>query len=267
MRGRGGFGGGGGGRGGGGGGGGQNRNLPAGAAAVDCRRTSPYFIALGERELQLLAEPLGDRSSVTNGYSFTSSYTVGYGRINSTATLGWNRSRAIATNYFTNGLVNPALAAGIPVGNSTIDSNSFYDGLPTIGLTNFSGLNDTTPTNSVNQTITFSDFVSWSHKRHNMRYGLDFHRIHNDSIGTGGDLGSFTFSGFATESPQAQSCNALTDPQGCKQYGSTGSPIADLLLGRPQQSGITAGLSKIYLRGNSWDWYLPGQLARAMRRR
>ena len=35
----------------------------------------------------------------------------------------------------------------------------------------------------------------------------------------------------------------------------TGSPIADLLLGRPQQSGITAGLSKIYLRGNSWDWY------------
>jgi hypothetical protein len=108
----------------------------------------------------------------------------------------------------------------------------------------------------VNQTITFSDFVSWTHKRHNMRYGLDFHRIHYDSIGTGGDLGSFQFSGFSTESPQAQSCNAVTDPGGCKEYGSTGSPVADLLLGLPQQTGITAGLSKIYLRGNSWDWYL-----------
>ncbi len=194
-------------------------------------------------------------SSVSNGYSFTSSYTVGYGRINSTATLGWNRSRAIATNYFTNGAVNPALAAGIPVGNSTIDSNPFYYGLPSIGLTNFSGLSDSTPTNAVTQTITFSDFVSWTHKRHNIRYGLDFHRVHNDNIGTGADLGTFTFSGFATENPQAQSCNSLTDPGNCKEYGVSGSPIADLLLGLPQQTGITAGLSKIYLRGNSWDWY------------
>ena len=195
-------------------------------------------------------------SSVSNGYSFTSSYTVGYGRLNSTASLGWNRSRSIATNYFTNGTLNPAAAAGILVGNSTIASNPFYYGLPSVGLTNFSGLSDATPTNSINQTITFSDFVSWTHKRHNMRYGLDFHRIHYDSIGTGGDLGSFTFSGFSTESPQAQSCNALTDPQGCKEYGASGSPVADLLLGLPQQTGITAGLSKIYLRGNSWDWYL-----------
>ncbi len=195
-------------------------------------------------------------SSVSNGYSFTSSYTVGYGRLNSTASLGWNRSRSIATNYFTNGTLNPAAAAGILVGNSTIASNPFYYGLPSVGLTNFSGLSDATPTNSINQTITFSDFVSWTHKRHNMRYGLDFHRIHYDSIGTGGDLGSFTFSGFSTESPQAQQCNALTDPQGCKEYGASGSPIADLLLGLPQQTGITAGLSKIYLRGNSWDWYL-----------
>jgi hypothetical protein len=194
-------------------------------------------------------------SSVSNGYSFSSSYTVGYGRINSTASLSWNRSRAIATNYFTNGTFSPAAHAGILVGNPTIASNSFYYGLPSVGLTNFSGLSDTTPTNAVNQTISFSDFVSYSHKKHNMRYGVDFHRIHADTIGTGGDLGSFTFSGFSTENPQQQRCNALTDPGGCTEYGSSGSPVADLLLGLPQQSGITAGLSKIYLRGNSWDLY------------
>ena len=89
-----------------------------------------------------------------------------------------------------------------------------------------------------------------------MRYGLDFHRIHLDSIGTGGDLGSFTFSGFATENPQAQACNALTDPQGCKQYGDIGiagggSPDRPAAADRH----VTAGLNKIYLRGNSWDWF------------
>jgi hypothetical protein len=249
VRGRGGFGGG---PGGGGRGGGQNRNAPP---ALRQSIAENFAYSHSATAASSFSPTLGG-SSVSNGYSFTSSYTVGYGRINSTATLGWNRSRAIATNYFTNGTVNPALAAGIPVGNSTIDSNPFYYGLPSISLTNFSGLSDSTPTNSVNQTITFSDFVSWSHKKHNMRYGVDFHRIHNDSIGTGGDLGSFTFSGFATESPQAQSCNSQTDPGGCKEYGSSGSPIADLLLGLPQQTGITAGLSKIYLRGNSWDWYV-----------
>jgi hypothetical protein len=249
TRGRGGFGGGGGGRG--GGGGGQNRNAPP----VLRQSIAENFAYSHSATANSSYSPTLGGSSVSNGYSFTSSYTVGYGRLNSTATLGWNRSRSIATNYFTSGAVNPALAAGVPVGNSAIDSNSFYYGLPSIGLTNFSGLSDATPTNSVNQTITFTDFVSWSHKRHNMRFGVDFHRIHNDSIGTGGDLGSFTFSGFATENPQAQACNALTDPGGCKEYGSSGSPVADLLLGLPQQSGITAGLSKIYLRGNSWDWY------------
>jgi hypothetical protein len=251
VRGRGGFGGGGGRGGGGGGGGGQNRNLPPVLRQSIAENFAYTHSASANSSF---ASNLGG-SSVSNGYSFTSSYTVGYGRINSTATLSWNRSRAIATNLFT-GKVNPATEAGILVGNTAIAGNSFYYGLPSIGLTNFSGLNDATPTNSVNQTITFSDFVSWSHKRHNMRYGIDFHRIHNDSIGTSGDLGSFIFSGFATENPQAQSCNALTDPGGCKEYGSSGSPVADLLLGRPQQSGITAGLSKIYLRGNSWDWYL-----------
>src|SRR5205807_3227703 len=84
---------------------------------------------------------------------------------------------------------------------------------------------------------------------------LDFHRIHADSIGTSGDLGAFTFSGFATESPQLQSCNPQTDAGQCKEYGSSGSSMADFLLGLPQQSTINAGLNKIYLRGNSWDWY------------
>jgi hypothetical protein len=85
---------------------------------------------------------------------------------------------------------------------------------------------------------------------------VDFRRIHADSIGGTNVLGSFTFSGYSTENPLLQTCNPTTDAKQCTEYGASGSPVADLLLGLPQQTGITAGLNKIYLRGNSWDWYV-----------
>jgi hypothetical protein len=216
--------------------------------------------------------PLLNGSSVSNGYSLSSSYTVGYGRINSTATLSWSRSHSNTINEFTNGSVNPAItpvnppadlstyqgSPSITVGTPQVYATPFNYGIPSIsvgGKTGFSGLNDTSPSDSINQTYTFTDFVSWSHKKHNMRYGLDFHRIHNDSNGSNGVLGSFTFSGYSTESLAQQTCNPTTDPNQCKSVVASGSSVADFLIGLPQQTSITAGLNKIYMRGNSWDWY------------
>jgi trimeric autotransporter adhesin len=208
--------------------------------------------------------PLLGGSSVSNGYSFTSSYTVGYGRINSTASLGWNRSRSFTSNYFTNSASNPAVAAGIFVGQPQVYNNPFYFGVPSIalqGVTAVSGLGESSnPGDAINQTISFSDFVSWSHKRHNMRFGLDFHRIHADSLGGTNVYGSFTFSGFATQGPASvvAACVKNNNPISPTNPNPTcvnGSSFADLLIGQPQQTSITAGLNKIYLRGNSWDWY------------
>jgi hypothetical protein len=260
---RGGRGGGGGGRGGGGGGGNtggasgtraQNRNAPP-----TLRQSIAESFAYGHSaSASQNFSPMLGGSSVGNNYSLSSAYTVGYGRINSTATLSWSRSHNLSSNYFTNGATNPALTAGIKVGNPTIYNNPFYYGIPSIstsGTTGVAGLSDSPASNSINQTFTFTDFVSWSHKKHNMRFGLDFHRILNDSIGSSGAFGSFTFSGFATEQPALQTCNPVTDLQQCKEYGASGSAVADLLIGQPQQTSITAGLSKIYLRGNSYDWY------------
>jgi len=246
--GRGGFGGGGAGGMRGGGGGGQNRNVPP-VLRQSIAENFAYSHSAGSSQNY---SPLLGGKTETNGYSFTSSYTVGYGRLNSTATAGWNRSLNTAANYFTNGPANPAVTAGVLVANPTIYNNPFYFGVPSIGVTGLAGLTDSTPSNTVNQTITFSDFVSWSHKRHNMRFGIDFHRIHADSIGGSNVLGTFTFSGFATENPAAQACNAKT--QTCN-FPASGSSVADLLIGQPQQTAVTAGLGKIYLRGNSWDWY------------
>jgi trimeric autotransporter adhesin len=223
---------------------GQNRNAPP---VLRQSIAENFAYSHTASSSQSFSPQLGGES-VSNGYSFSTAYTVGYGRINNTATLGWNRSRALGSNYFTNGAANPAQALGINVGNSTIYSNPFYFGVPSVSLTGLSGLSDVTPSNTVNQTISFSDAARYSHKRHNMQYGFDLRRIHADSIGGTNVLGSFTFSGFATTNPATPNCVSTTTAP-------CGSPIADLLIGQPQQTGITAGLNKIYLRGNSWDWF------------
>ena len=258
---RGGRGGFGGGRGGGGGAGtrGQNRNAPP----VLRQSIAENFAYSHSASANSNFSPLLGGSSATNGYSLSSAYTVGYGRINSSATLSWSRSSSNTLNYFTNGPVNPALqlGSGIEVGNPSIYGNPFYFGVPSIGMsgvTGVAGLSDTTPSSSINQTISFSDFVSWSHKKHNMRFGLDFHRVHNDSIGGTNVLGSFTFSGFVTQAAAPPACTPNNNPIGPANPNPTcanGSSVADFLLGQPQQSKITASPNKIYLRGNSWDWY------------
>src|SRR6202012_2614025 len=101
---------------------------------------------------------------------------------------------------------------------------------------------NTSPSETINQTISFSDFVSYSHKKHNMRYGLDFRRVHADSIGgvqsnllgaaPSTPLGAFSFTGYATENPAARSCVPSATVL-CPAAG--GSSFADFLLGLPQQ--------------------------------
>jgi hypothetical protein len=207
--------------------------------------------------------PLGGTTE-SDGYGVTAGYTIGYGRLTNNASLNWNRSHAMTQNYFTNGPVNPAAEAGVLVGNSTIQGNPFYYGLPSLtfgGSSAYTGLNNTTPQDTINQTISFSDFVSWSHKKHNMRYGLDIRRVHADSIGVTqsllsssiSPLGAFNFTGYATENPAANCVSSTTST--CPVLPASGSGFADFLLGLPQQAQVQAGLSKIYLRANVLDWY------------
>ena len=239
----GGFGGlGGGGRGGGGGGGRQST-----ATAKTLRQSinfSGSYSHNASANKNLFAQLGGSSSS--EGYGMSAGYTVGYGRINNNLTLNWNRSHSTTTNYFTNGATNPALAAGIsvPTQSAGLANPAFYYGLPNISITGFNGLNEVTPRDAINQTISFSDFVSWSHKKHNMRFGVDYRRIHADSLGGNNVVGTFVFSGYST-----QSAAIGTAP------GASGSGFADYLLGLPQQTKIQAGLAKIYLRANVYDWY------------
>lgn len=201
--------------------------------------------------------PLGG-STETDGYGITAGYTVGYGRLTNNASINWNRSHGTTSNYFTNTATNPALQAGVVVPSQVgVGAQpNFYNGLPSISITNFTSLSETAPRDTINQTISFSDFVSWRHGKHNMRFGPDVRRVHADVLGGGGTggnpLGTFVFSDYATLSPADR---AAVDAGSTAQPRS-GAGFADFLIGQPQQTKIQAGLNKIYLRANVVDWYV-----------
>ena len=188
--------------------------------------------------------PLGG-SSASEGYNVSAGYTIGYGRLTNNATVTWNRSHATTLNFFTNGTLSPAADAGVLVGNAAIAGNPFYYGVPSLTFSGLTGLNETSPSDAINQTISITDFISWSHKKHNFRFGGDYRRVHADSLTAPGNLqsgasplGAFTFTGYATQSAQTG-----------------GFSFADFLLGLPQQAAVQAGLAKSYLRANVWDLY------------
>jgi hypothetical protein len=209
--------------------------------------------------------PLGGATANT-GYSAVAGYTIGYGRLRNNASLTWNRSHANTFNYFTNTASNPAQSPNAPIdiGNPAVYDNPFYFGVPSLSFTNFTGLSNASPSNTINQTISFSDFVGYSHKKHNMRFGFDVRRVHDDTIGGTDALGSFTFSGCATEAPYTNPTTGVLTSQCVPQTAAptnpvstatTGAGFADFLLGLPQESQVQANGNKLYLRENVFDWY------------
>jgi uncharacterized membrane protein YgcG len=187
-------------------------------------------------------------ATISDGYNFGLGYTVGYGRFNNNASVTWNRSHAETRNYFTDTANDPSQAAGIsrPDDHAISFRPNFYNGLPTLQFTQFSSLTNTNPSDTIGQTISYSDQMSWRKKHHNYRWGFDIRRVHQDSLGGSNPLGTIVFSGYSTESASDKATTGVP---------ASGSAFADFLLGLPQQSKIQAGLNKIYLRENVFDAY------------
>jgi trimeric autotransporter adhesin len=202
------------------------------------------------------AFPAFGGNSATNSLAFSTGYTIGYGRLTNNLSLAWNRSHAITHNYFT-GISNPANTPGAVLNlgdRSTYDTqdNPLNYGIPGVSFAQFTGFNDTTPADRINQTISFSENSAWNHRKHNVHFGFDVRRIHLDTLAGTNVLGSYTFTGWGTcklDPPVPPS----TTPN-CAQ--NTGSDFADFLLGLPQQSAIQASNFKYYLRGNAWDLFV-----------
>ncbi len=158
-------------------------------------------------------------------------------RFNNSATLTFSRNTNDTTPYFAYGQ-NIAAALGIS-GISEVPVNY---GPPNLSFTNFGGLSDSSATLSHNQTVNFTDNITYVLKRkHNLTFGYLLRRLQQNSNNYQNARGSFTFSGLLTSE-----LNSSGQPvQG------TGFDFADFLLGLPQSSSLRFSSQNQYLRGNA----------------
>ena len=189
----------------------------------------------------------------THQYSLELGYTLSRGKLTNNLTANWNRTLANTTNYFT-GVSDIATQLGLNVFDGVPVSPLNY-GLPNITLNQFTGLSEQQPTLQTNQTISLAEASSWTHAKHNIRWGADIKRVHLDLIGKANSTGTYYFTGLFTEQPGSSTVNGVgnTTENGLPQSGSS---LADLLLGLPQETSIQAPYQKAYLRENVYDGYL-----------
>jgi hypothetical protein len=186
-------------------------------------------------EINLFPE-LGGKDQI-HQYSLQLGYVLGKGRLTNNFNFKWNRSRTETTNFFTD---KTDIASQI--GLKGLPENPLLYGLPNLTLPPFSGLNEQQPNFQTDQTLSITEMSSWIHGKHNIRMGGDVSRVHLDLLGGTNNLtGTYIFTGLFTQAP------------GSPSTPNTGSGLADLLLGRPQQTSLQAPYDTSYLRQNTWD--------------
>ena len=119
-------------------------------------------------------------------------------------------------------------------------------GVPSIGFTNFAGLNDTLPSLTRNQTFRVVDFFIYNRGKHNLRFGGETRKIQLNSLTNPDARGTFTFTGYTTSG---------FDARGLPQPG-TGFDFADFLLGLPQTTSARFGVPSNYLRSSVYNAFV-----------
>ena len=140
---------------------------------------------------------------------------------------GFNRAK-----YFTTPISSPSAnpAKDLFGFQNTIADPAVGFGLPAFNFSNgFTGVGPGTqyPANSVTQTYQYVDNLTWIRGAHSLKAGFDLRRTRLTSIVGNSARGSVTFTGQYTNLPSAAS--------------TTGSSMADLLLGVPQSIASSVG--------------------------
>jgi trimeric autotransporter adhesin len=174
------------------------------------------------------AFPTVGGSTDTRSLDVPVSYTRSFGKITNIARVDFNRSRIQTQNLY-------AFKQNITgaLGITGVSSNPFDWGLPNLSFSGFTSLNDINPVLDRNQTLTFADFMIWTHGKHTLRWGGDFRRIQINTETASDARGSFIFTGI-----------------------NTGNDFADFLEGLPQQTSVQFGENNYHFRGNSWDLFV-----------
>ena len=183
---------------------------------------------------------LGGKTA-SNSYSLQAGYTLGYKKITNILNANWNRSDTNVSNFFTNGTDIETQLGILGPNNEPLNATPLNYGLPNIVLSNIAGLSEQQPRVANQQTISISETFSWIHGKHNMRFGGDYRRVHNNFLSSSNATGNFAFTGLFTQ-------DSAADPN-------TGLSFADFLLGLPQQTALNAAVNESYLRDNVIDGF------------
>jgi hypothetical protein len=157
--------------------------------------------------------------------------------VTTTYTLGWMRTR-MGTNFANR--VNVSGAAGI-TGN---DQDAADWGPPALSFTSgFSGLRDGNSEYNRNRSDEISVSAYLYRGRHNFTGGFDFTKEDDNWLAQQNPRGGFVFTGAATSATGSVS-------------SSSGSDLADFLIGVPDTSTIAYGNADKYFREPLYDAYL-----------
>jgi hypothetical protein len=173
------------------------------------------------------------------GLNASAGWVYSHGRKTNNFRVNYNHNHVATTNLFSN-VQNVAGEAGI----TGVSTDPFNWGIPGINFSSFSGLTDPVPRRELDQTLTFSDTLSWGRGKHNWRFGGDYRRILQSFRSAKNAEGGFVFTGFATSQVAAGG-----------PVANTGYDFADFLLGLPQQTTLQSGTNSYDFRANAFDVY------------
>jgi trimeric autotransporter adhesin len=200
-------------------------------------------------------------STLTRGQSVMISLTQNWTKtFMHTSTLNFSRNRSLGLNEFSN-LTDIASQLGI-TGVSTLP---FDYGLPSINLTNYTGLSDPNFSLNRSQTYRYVDNLQWIKSQHTVKVGGEVWKIDINRDTDPAPNGQFSFTGLMT-SQLTSSGAPVTSPANCGPANPSvpciGYDFADFLLGYPANTRLQFGDTATYFRNWGFigyatdDWHI-----------
>ncbi|MBI3694537.1 MAG: TonB-dependent receptor [Acidobacteria bacterium] len=117
-------------------------------------------------------------------------------------------------------------------------------GIPSVGISGFSGFGDDSegPYENRNYTFQWVDNVSWTRGKHSLRFGVEIRRDRYNQVGNQFARGSFGFEGQATQNPAS--------------VAGTGQAFADYVLGQCRRCEASVALAVTQFRATSQYYYI-----------
>ncbi len=199
--------------------------------------------------------------SFTRGQSVMVGLTQNWSRtFLHTSQFYYSRTRTLGLNNFSY-LTDVSAQLGL----AGVSTNPFDFGLPSIGLTNYSGLTSPNPSLSRSQTYRYVDSAKWMKTKHTITVGGEVRKMDIDRDTDPAPNGQFSFTGLMTS--QLTSFNSGPIADQLRHSANPGVPcigndFADFLLGYPANTKVQFGDTSTYFRNWGYvgyatdDWHM-----------